>query len=88
MKFRELASRAQVLAFDAVHWPLRRHRSMAKLGLSFGTRGADNLKDQSYAGCLCGPEELTCVVLPLGMPQQGRGAPSGPSAWAYVNQQA
>ncbi len=65
VKFRELASRARALGFDAV---CTGHYAAIVDGPSGPElhRGADALKDQSYVLAVMGPEELARVVLPLG----------------------
>lgn len=65
VKFRELASRARALGFDAV---CTGHYAAIVEGESGPElhRGADNLKDQSYVLAVMGSDELDRVVLPLG----------------------
>ena len=65
VKFRELASRARALGFDAVCTGHYAAIVDGEAGPELH-RGADNLKDQSYVLAVMGPEELSRVVLPLG----------------------
>ena len=65
VKFRELASRARALGFDAVCTGHYAAIVDGEAGPELH-RGADTLKDQSYVLAVMGAEELTRVVLPLG----------------------
>ena len=65
VKFRELASRARALGFDAVCTGHYAAIVDGEVGPELH-RGADTLKDQSYVLAVMGAEELTRVVLPLG----------------------
>ena len=65
VKFRELATRARALGFDAVCTGHYAAIVDGEAGPELH-RGADNLKDQSYVLAVMGPEELHRVVLPLG----------------------
>ena len=65
VKFRELASRARALGFDAVCTGHYAAIVDGEAGPELH-RGADNLKDQSYVLAVMGSEELSRVVLPLG----------------------
>ncbi|EJZ86412.1 tRNA (5-methylaminomethyl-2-thiouridylate)-methyltransferase [Schaalia turicensis ACS-279-V-Col4] len=65
VKFRELATRAKALGFDAV---CTGHYAAIVDGPSGPElhRGADSLKDQSYVLAIMGRDELSRVLLPLG----------------------
>lgn len=65
VKFRELATRARALGFDAVCTGHYAAIVDGEAGPELH-RGADNLKDQSYVLAVMGSEELSRVVLPLG----------------------
>lgn len=65
VKFRELASRARALGFDAVCTGHYAAIVDGEAGPELH-RGADSLKDQSYVLAVMGSEELSRVVLPLG----------------------
>ena len=77
LKFDRLLERAEALGFDAVATGHHARVVERPDGTRRVARGADGAKDQSYVLHMLDQAALARVLLPVGRPDQGRGAGAG-----------